>query len=354
MSNKISLEDRNILRKFVPQAEQQGYLTKEQLAILYEYNLFNLFVPKEFNGLELDFIEALEVEEELATIDGSLGWTVTLCSGANMFVGYLDSSFSQTLFSNPKVCLAGSGKVGGVAIEIEEGYIVTGHWKVATGLHHSTGFTANCRIERNGTFVTDADGNPIYKSFCFLPEEIEVVKEWDTIGLISTGSDSFNVKGVRVGRERAFSIAKETKVINNDVFSFPFLPFAKFTLAVNHIGMQAHFIELAENYFDSLSNKEYIIKHKSIIENMKSSFLNRKIMFYQKAHESWEVVKEGGDISCKMSEEIDKVCERIVFKGREDVMNCLPYLGLDVINKNSEINRVFRDLIAAGQHSLFL
>ncbi|MFD0699387.1 acyl-CoA dehydrogenase family protein [Myroides pelagicus] len=351
---KIALEDKLALQKSIVAAEEQGHLTKEQLTVIYKYNLFNLFVPKEYGGLALDFIDALELQEEIACIDGSLGWTVALCSGANMFVGYLDQGLSKQLFADSQVCFGGSGKVGGVAIEIEDGYIVSGHWKVATGLHHCTVFTANCKIERDGKFVEDAEGNPIYQSFCFLPDEVEVVKEWNTMGLIATGSDSFTVNRLKVSRNRAFSITKEDKVIDNALFSFPFLPFAKFTLAVNHLGIQAHFIALAEHYFNSLSSKTHAIKHQSLLGQMKASFLNRKIKFYQKAQECWQVVKDDEVFTDGLLAAVDKVCEQVVFEGRKDIVECMPYLGLTVINKDADINRVFRDLMTAGQHSLFL
>src|SRR4051812_48478875 len=83
-------------------AEQTGTLTAEQLDIIYKEKLFKIFVPKEYNGLELSLPEGLRIEEALATIDGSLGWTVTLCSGATMFIGYLDQDIAREIFADEK------------------------------------------------------------------------------------------------------------------------------------------------------------------------------------------------------------------------------------------------------------
>src|SRR3954463_16517682 len=91
-------------------AEQNGTLTAKQLDIIYKEKWFKLFVPKEYGGLELSLPEGLRIEEALATIDGSLGWTVTLCSGATMFIGYLDQDIAKVIYADDKVCFGGSGR----------------------------------------------------------------------------------------------------------------------------------------------------------------------------------------------------------------------------------------------------
>lgn len=114
-------------------ADERGILSQEQLEIIYHEKWFKLFVPKENGGLELSLPEGLETEEELACIDGSLGWTVTLCSGATEFIGYLSPHVSEKVFTDEKVCFGGSGAVTGTAIETEDGYLINGSWKYATG-----------------------------------------------------------------------------------------------------------------------------------------------------------------------------------------------------------------------------
>src|SRR5690606_50661 len=108
------------LRHFSGLAEAGGTLTPEQLSIVYAQKWFKLFVPQQLGGLELSLPEGVRLEEELARIDGSLGWTVTLCAGANLFVGYVgqfsDQPIAETVFADPQVCLGGSGQASGRAV----------------------------------------------------------------------------------------------------------------------------------------------------------------------------------------------------------------------------------------------
>ncbi len=140
----------NSIRRYIVEAEQSGSLNPQQLSVIYKEHWFNLFVPKEYGGLGLSLPEGLRIEESLAWIDGSTGWTVTLCSGANWFIGFLDPETAETIFDSKKVCLAGSGRSTGVAKMIKDEYEITGEWPYATGAAHATAFTANCLVEKDG------------------------------------------------------------------------------------------------------------------------------------------------------------------------------------------------------------
>ena len=105
---------------FQRQAEALGQLHPAQLEIIYKQNWFNLFVPKEHGGLGLHLKEGLQIQEGLAWTDGSAGWTVTLCSGANYFIGFLSPEVAKEIFKDPHVCLAGSGHPSGIARKIKE------------------------------------------------------------------------------------------------------------------------------------------------------------------------------------------------------------------------------------------
>ena len=97
-------EIKHQLALFSKIADERRILSHEQLEIIYHEKWFKLFVPKENGGLELVLPEGLETEEALARIDGSLGWTVTLCSGATEFIGYLPKTLSEKVLCNEKVC----------------------------------------------------------------------------------------------------------------------------------------------------------------------------------------------------------------------------------------------------------
>lgn len=188
--------------------------------------------------------EGLKIEEALARIDGSLGWTITLCSGATQFIGYLPAELSEKVFRNGKVCFGGSGAVTGTAIETEDGYTINGFWKYATGAPYCTHFTANCLIKKNGKELLNKKGEPVYKSFLFTKDEVQIFKDWNTMGLRATASDSFSVKDLKITKERSFIIDPNHSTLPGLIYQYPFLQFAETTLAVNISGIALHFLVL--------------------------------------------------------------------------------------------------------------
>jgi alkylation response protein AidB-like acyl-CoA dehydrogenase len=350
----LSLELQDELKKEAVQAEKTGKLTRRQLEIIYSRKLFNIFVPKVLGGLELELMEGLYLEEKLAKIDGSLGWTVTLCSGANAFVGYLPQDTVQDIFRNPEVCLGGSGKIGGIAQETENGYIVNGEWKYVTGAPHTTVFTANCQIEKEGEKLINTDGSPVYKSFFFLPQEVTVIEDWHTIGLIATASHSYQVKNLKVDKKRSFVIESGARTLDQLIYQYPFLTFAELTLAVNHLGIQQHFLELASFIFARIKEAKHKEFRTQLLKNAEKDILDRRTLFFSHAENSWKELKDQGKVSEELAVKISRICREIVKEGRETALQVYPYLGVIASDPGTEVNRVLRDMLTASQHSLLL
>src|SRR5690606_20950813 len=169
--------------------------------------------------------------------DGSLGWTVTLCAGANLFVGYLDRDTAAPIFGDRKVCFGGSGQAAGTAIVKDGGYEVTGRWGYATGAPHNTHFTANCVIEQHGKPVMDHAGQPVVKSFFFDRKDVRVITDWNTFGLRATASHSFEITKCQVPENRSFLISPDQATWDLPTYRYPFIALAQTTLAVNTLGM---------------------------------------------------------------------------------------------------------------------
>ena len=111
MISRPCLRQVDEIRKETFAAEKSGSLTPAQSDIIYRQSWFNIFVPRLIGGLELSLPEAADLQESLAWADGSFGWTITLCSGANWFAGFLEETVrsrfffrSQSVFCRQRRC----------------------------------------------------------------------------------------------------------------------------------------------------------------------------------------------------------------------------------------------------------
>ncbi|MFY0255235.1 acyl-CoA dehydrogenase [Chitinophaga sp. 30R24] len=347
----------HLIETYAPLSENRKMLHPALLELAYEEGWFKLFVPVAYGGPGKLLPEILRLEESLAALDGSLAWTVTLCSGAGWFAGFLDPTLAQTLFSDRKVCFAGSGEVGGIAVKHSNGYTISGTWRYASGAMHATVFTANCQLQHpNGTSILDSNGAPQVLSFILKKEEVTIIPGWSYFGLIATGSHAFEAKAVQVPLNREFKINEHIQV-NSPGFNYPFLQLAETTLAVNSAGMAAHFIRLAAIAFrERTGRKSYTSRQVDFFDHTlaenEHALQTRRTIFYETFDQSWQTLLNSGHIPEEQLTAVSDASRKLAHTSRKAADALFPYCGLEAARSETTINRVWRDLHTASQHSL--
>jgi alkylation response protein AidB-like acyl-CoA dehydrogenase len=350
----------NIIRQHAVDAEQMRSLHPEQLAVIYKNHWFNLYVPHEYGGLGLPLPEGLRIEESLAWIDGSVGWTVTLCSGANWFIGFLQPGIAKSLFDSEKVCFAGSGRPSGIAkIVSDDEFEISGSWQYATGAAHATAFTANCQIEKEGNFLRDENGNALAAAFIFLRSEVKINEDWKGMGMIATSSNSFEVSGLRVNKNRRFQIDESKTVLPGKIYQYSFLQFAESTLAVNMSGMAIHFMDLFEEQLKERKVSDHFTedrRHSLFLRNeaAREKQQNARESFYQTLQSSWDEGNENNHFASVTLENVSQASRHLAATSRKVVDELFPLCGLVAADPASAINRVWRNLHTASLHPLLV
>lgn len=349
----IDEKDRALLERNRILAAQNYGLTPEQLGWIYERKLFKLWVPEKFDGLEADFLEGIKTLEQLAYEDGSLAWTVTLCSGANLFVGYINSQ-EQKVFQDKKVCLGGSGFNSGIAQKNEMGYRITGEWKYATGAHHLTHFTLVAELWEEDKPLLDKNGRIRTSAFFVDANQVQIIEDWKTFGLESTASHSFSVENAEVESSREFHIDVNKKTIDLPLFDIPFSLFAEATLLANYIGMFRKFLDLVHFSFSRLPSKRKMREATDdkllALETIKTQFEEDVKTYYEKISILW-TDKKYEEKDCEKS---NMLAKDIVVFIKEKTAFLFPYCGIYAAQHDTELNSVFRNIFTASQHNLLL
>jgi alkylation response protein AidB-like acyl-CoA dehydrogenase len=345
------------IHHLAPRSEELGELHPDVLELAYQQEWFKLYVPKAYGGPGKKLPEILKIEEDLAYVDGSTAWTVTLCSGAAWFAGFLDPRLAKEVFADRTVCFAGSGAVGGTAKATQNGYVINGHWKYASGALHATIFTANCILQDElGNDKVDDEGKPIVKSFILKRDEVEILSGWSYFGLVATGSHAFEVHEVEVPANRSFKINTEIKVADEG-FDYPFLQLAETTLAVNSLGLARRFVDLVgDSFYNRSGFKRYSPEQVAFFEDeltkCKHTLATVREHFYAAFNTSWSQLLENGTIEDDVLKEVSRLSRSLAHQSRKIVDLLYPYAGLEAAKKETELNRVWRDLHTASQHAL--
>jgi len=345
-----------ILKDAQLKAIEDKSLTKEQLALIYVNNWFNIWVPRSLSGEEYSLIEGLSLIEELAYWDAGFSWTVTLCAGANMFAGFIEPSTAKALFADSKICFGGSGAISGTAKRDGDSYVINGLWKYATGSPHLTHFTLNAEVIDDHEEVISENNKRIVLSFLVPRDQVLVHFDWDSFGLECTASHSFSLNNVRVPADFGFSL--ENNTIDSPLYSIPFLPFAELTLLMNYIGMYRRFLDLLEKYFFQKS-KDPNIKVNALQANFKMIdqarlVLTERMSFFMRISENiWNnCVKGEHDNNNVLFNQVTLDSKLFVAEIREQITKMFPLGGINASQKNNELNIIFRNFFTATQHRL--
>jgi alkylation response protein AidB-like acyl-CoA dehydrogenase len=346
------------IRSGAAKAEETGLLQPKQLALIYQQQWFKLLVPEVYSGTEKPLPEMVRLEESLAWADGSVGWVITLCSGAGWFGGFLPVKTASAIFKNPEACLAGSGASTGTATKIDSGFTINGTWKYASGAQHATHFTANCVVKEANETVLGEDENPLILPFIIDAKDVKLIPAWKYMGMMGTGSDAFEIKDLEVSADRSFKIDPEFTVVNHPLYRYPFLQLAEATLAANLSGMAVHFMDLCEPVFaEKLSQNKLNDTQKTVLKealtNAVKEMQQLRNEFYQAVDQSWMLLLSDKKSMVKEAlQEVSKTSRQLAKTSRETVDRLYPYCGLLAASPDTEINRVWRDLHTASQHSL--
>ncbi|GGH22266.1 acyl-CoA dehydrogenase [Mucilaginibacter phyllosphaerae] len=341
------------IRKYAPEAEQSGKLHPAQLQLVYDQQWFNLLSPRQYGGLETPLPQLIKTEEALAWADGSLGWVVTLCCGAGWFGGFIAPGVAPKIYADEEACLAGSGAPTGTATITGDGYIINGSWKYASGVHHATYITVNCQIMDGQNPVLDTDGSPLILPFVLNRQDVQLISGWKYIGMVATGSDAYAVKNLHVNSNRCFKIDPAAAVIDSALYSYPFMQLAEATLAANLSGMAVHFLDLCKPALEFKATNIRRVNAANVLvmdEALQSAtaLLNQvRATFFEAVEASWQ-----DPLNEKLLGAVSAASRMLAKISRECVDELFPFCGLLAASPDTEINRVWRDLHTASQHSL--
>lgn len=177
--------------------ERERRLPQQLVDDLTSARVFQMYQPASMGGPEVHPLTGFAVCEELARLDGSVGWCAQVSAAVTVFLAWLDPDALAEMVAGTErpLHVAGSARPLGTAIRTEDGYRVKGHWNYASGVRHANWFLAT-------SFVDGRDGSPTARSMLVPVSDGEIVGNWDVIGMRGTGSDDFVLDDVDVPRGR--------------------------------------------------------------------------------------------------------------------------------------------------------
>jgi len=170
--------------------------------------LNHLQVPKELGGLEADTDTTLDVLEEVAHQDGSIGWAFMANANATAMCAMFDPAVARTMLAGrPEVVCAGQFVSRGKAQRVDGGYQVQGRFQFGSGSMHASWIGGGALVRDDaGELVRNRAGDPSVLAFVVRRDAVELTGGWDVMGLRGTGSFDYTIPEQFVEEGRTFSL----------------------------------------------------------------------------------------------------------------------------------------------------
>ena len=126
-----------VIREHADSIDRERCLAQPVVHGLVDSGVFRLLVPRSLGGDEVEPVMACLVFEEVAILDGAVGWCAMIGASNGHFGGLLPIAGAREVYADREVVVAATFRLSGVAVAVDGGYRVAGRWPFASGVMHS-------------------------------------------------------------------------------------------------------------------------------------------------------------------------------------------------------------------------
>ena len=206
------------IRAAAEEIEKLGHLTEPIVEALRDAGVFGMTMPRSMGGVEADPMTQLAVAETLSTADASVGWVFMIGSDGGYYAAHLPEATAEEMYADRQTITASVLVPKGRAVRVEGGYRVTGHWGFGSAGLHADWFGGGCFVVDED--AEDASGPPTVLTLFMPRHEVRIHDNWQTTGLLGSGSNDWSVDDVFVPAERAISLHAPARV-ETPLYAFP-------------------------------------------------------------------------------------------------------------------------------------
>ncbi|MHA4836434.1 acyl-CoA dehydrogenase family protein [Sphingopyxis sp. MSC1_008] len=192
--------------------------------------IYRAAVPKSLGGDGAPLADVLRLIERISEADPSVGWVASFApQGANYF-GALSRRRLEEIYANgPDVVGAGGLFPLQPAARVNGKLQINGRWKFGSGSTGADWISV-------GIVIPDGGSEPPPPRLIVLPaSQVEIVENWDVVGLSGTGSHDLIVKDVMVDEDWSF-IRGGPVLLDEPICHFPAMALAALSFAVVGLG----------------------------------------------------------------------------------------------------------------------
>lgn len=340
---------RAVVQAHAQESERRCRLSPAVIEGIVERRLFRLWIPRRFDGEELDLPASLRVFEAAGRIDGAFGWALTIGVGGGLFAPLMSAAVAREIYLPSGALIAGSGAAAGVAIGERGGYRVRGRWQYASGVLDATWVTATCRL-------IGADGTaPLLRAIAVPREAVRIHEIWDTLGMRGTGSHDIEIDCF-VPESHVFD-AFGVPACGGALYRVPFFSIATLSFAALALGIAQHFFDLfAELAAGKPAPAGGVLERHPLVaaaqDDARAALAAVREDLQRTAERGWVTLLAGDPLPVRQRDAMRAAAVCAARTAVECADRLFAHAGMTPLPMASPLGRAWRDLRTLSQHAL--
>ncbi len=326
----------------------QRYVPRDFVGRLKELGLYRAATPSKFGGEPLPPARFLERIERISAVDGSTGWVASFGS-AQIYLAALPVDTQAEIYADgPDVAFAGGLFPPQPAEPTERGFLVDGRWRFASGCMGADLLGVGLPGDAS------TGGKP--RSAVLRPEQVEIVPEWDVVGMRGTGSFDLVVRGVDVPREWTF-VRGGAPTIDEPLYRYPTIAYAAQVLAVVGAGVARAALDHARHVgggyagitgAPKLADRPY---YRIDVARAEASLRSARAWFYELSEQVWEHVLRGDEATDEQNAELRLAAAHLAKTASDVVGTLIEISGTAPIYTGHPLADLAGDALVPKQHA---
>ncbi|WP_046569491.1 acyl-CoA dehydrogenase family protein [Paraburkholderia fungorum] len=331
--------------------ERLSHVPRDLIAKLKQAGVYRAATPRCFGGDALAPTAFLDMIERIAVADGSAAWVASFGS-ANVYLAALPLATQAHIYADgPDQVFAGGLFPVQPAQPADGGWRVNGTWKFASGCKGADWLGVGIGI---GTGAQGVPGKP--RTAVFRPHQVEIVENWDVVGMQGTGSHDLRVTDQFVAGDWTFVRGGEA-CVDEPLYRYPTIAYAAQVLAVVNLGLARAALDVANQMAGGrktttgapqLADRAY---YRIELAKAEAQLRSARAFFYDATDTVWQSILAGNPVTPEQTSLLRLAATQIAREGAEVVQRAYRLGGTMAIYRTHPLQRLLRDAMVVTQHA---
>lgn len=330
-----------------------AHVPRDVIDKMIDAGIFRATTPKMFGGDALPPMDFLKIIENIAQKDGSAAWVAAFGS-ANIYVAALPVKTQAIIYATGPDQVYGGGLYPvQPATRLENGWQVSGHWKFASGCKGADWLGVGIGgTPANGS--SQSAGKPL--TAVFPASEVEIVENWNVVGMQGTGSHDLRIEGRAVHDDWTF-LRGSRATIDEPLYHYPSVCYQAQVHAAVNLGLARAALDLVASMSGSdktltgaprLGDRAY---YRIALGKAEAMFRSVRSFFYEAPNAAWADIQAGKPILDQQANLLRLSASHAAQVCSEVIKAAFHLAGTAAIFESNRMQWILRDSMVVTQHA---